>query len=269
MEPNKILSANILDLVFDNRNKDYGAYELRVTYPERIKRSLIGVFVIAGLALTGIALANRLKPERPNQIVVTSVDLTDLKPDEKKPEKLPEPVKKPDPPIKRTEQYTTPVIKDDKDVVTPPPTQDDLSKAVIEAVKKDGVDADGTVEIKNIDGDKNIIEPKTTMPDEPFRSVEVDAKFIGSWEKFLYRNLNANVPVDNGAPAGKYTVLVEFVVDLEGNVSDLKALTNHGYGMEQEAIRALKKATKWEPAFQNGQHVKAYRKQPITFVVEE
>jgi len=83
------------------------------------------------------------------------------------------------------------------------------------------------------------------------------------------RNLNANVPGDNDAPAGSYTIIIQFVVDLEGNVSDVKALTAHGYGMEEEAMRALKKATKWQPAIQNGHFVKAYRKQPITFVVPE
>ena len=74
--------------------------------------------------------------------------------------------------------------------------------------------------------------------------------------------------MNNDAPAGSYTVIIQFVVDMDGSISDIKALTNHGYGLEQEAIRVIKKATKWEPAFQNGRHVKAYRKQPITFRVE-
>ena len=60
-----------------------------------------------------------------------------------------------------------------------------------------------------------------------------------------------------------------FVVDKEGNVSDIKPLTDIGYGMEQEAVRVLKKATKWEAAIQNGYPVKAYRKQAITFQVTE
>ena len=62
---------------------------------------------------------------------------------------------------------------------------------------------------------------------------------------------------------------MQFVVDEDGAVSDIKALTNHGYGLEQEAIRVLRKAKKWEPAIQNGRKVKAYRKQPITFQVTE
>jgi protein TonB len=61
--------------------------------------------------------------------------------------------------------------------------------------------------------------------------------------------------------------MVQFVVDKEGNISDVKALTNHGYGMEQEAVRAIQKGPKWTPAVQNGRQVKAYRRQPITFQV--
>jgi protein TonB len=75
--------------------------------------------------------------------------------------------------------------------------------------------------------------------------------------------------VDNGAPAGRYSVVVQFVVDKEGNVSDIETLTHHGYGLEEEAVRVLKKATKWEPAIQNGIKVKAYRRQVITFEVND
>ena len=74
---------------------------------------------------------------------------------------------------------------------------------------------------------------------------------------------------ENGAPAGTYTVVVQFVVDKEGNMSDVKALTSHGYGMEDEAVRVIKKGPQWKPAIQNGRNVKAYRRQPITFQIEE
>ncbi|HRQ52605.1 MAG TPA: energy transducer TonB, partial [Agriterribacter sp.] len=104
---------------------------------------------------------------------------------------------------------------------------------------------------------------------EPFTSVEIEAEFDGNWIRFLERTLNPNVPVDNNAPAGTYRVLMQFVVDVDGSVSDIKPLSSAGYGMEQEALRVLKKAKKWKPAFQNGIHVKAYRKQLITFIVNQ
>jgi protein TonB len=106
--------------------------------------------------------------------------------------------------------------------------------------------------------------------DAPRMNVEVPAKFVGNWQNFLRKNLNAEIPVNNGAGPGRYSVVVQFVVDKEGNVSEIKPLTNHGYGVEEEAVRVLKKATKWEPAIQNGYPVKAYHRQIITFeVVEE
>lgn len=104
-----------------------------------------------------------------------------------------------------------------------------------------------------------------------FRKVEYEASFSGGqleWRKFLERNLKADVATEHGAPAGIYTVLMQFVVDKEGNISDVKPLTNLGYGMEAEVVRILKKSPKWSPAIQNGKPVKAYRKQPVTFVIE-
>jgi len=99
---------------------------------------------------------------------------------------------------------------------------------------------------------------------------EQEASFPGgdlAWRRFLETNLNANIPVDNGAPEGNYTVYVQFVVDKDGTVYDIKPLTNHGYGMEAEVIRLIKKLPKWRPAVLNGEFVRSYRKQPVTFVV--
>ena len=267
MEPNKILSANILDLIFDGRNKEYGAYDLRVTYPERIKKSMIVVFIIAAIAITGAALANSFKPKKEGRLHYTVVTIPVIKPDEKVP--VPPPPKKPEPVQPKTEAFTT-AIRMVKETVDPPPTQDDLKIAEVGLIKQDGPDDIGLAKPNDIDKGTGIIPAKKDdVSDEPFRKVEVDARFAGNWEKFLIKNLNPNVAGDNSAPVGMYRVVVQFVVDREGNVSDIKALTNYGYGMEQEAIRVLKKAEKWIPANQNGKPVKAYRVQPITFEVVE
>ena len=105
-----------------------------------------------------------------------------------------------------------------------------------------------------------------------FEKVESEAAFSGGipgWRKFLEQKLNPNVPVNNGAPIGKYTVIVQFVVDKDGNIKDVIPLTNHGFGMEQEVMRLIKTGPKWEPATQNGRRVNAYRRQPVTFMVED
>ena len=104
-----------------------------------------------------------------------------------------------------------------------------------------------------------------------FEKVDIEASFPGgdqAWRMYLEKNINAQVPTDNRAPAGAYTVVVQFVVDKEGNISDVRALTHHGYGMEKEVVRIITRGPKWIPAIQNEQTVKAYRKQPVTFVVE-
>ena len=105
-----------------------------------------------------------------------------------------------------------------------------------------------------------------------FEKVDVEATFSGGergWRKYLEQNLNPNVPVENSAPVGIYTVIVQFIVDRTGAVSDIKTLTNFGYGMEQEVIRIMKQSPMWTPASQNNRTVKAYRKQPVTFVLED
>jgi hypothetical protein len=105
-----------------------------------------------------------------------------------------------------------------------------------------------------------------------FDKVEIEAAYPGgmdAWRKYLERNLNSQVPIMGKAPAGVYTVVIQFIVNLDGSVSDAKALTKHGYGMEGEAIRAIVKGGNWLPAIQNGRQVNSYRKQPITFVVDE
>ena len=107
--------------------------------------------------------------------------------------------------------------------------------------------------------------------DGVFEKVDVEATFSGgeaAWRKYLEQNLDPNVPVENGAPIGIYTVVVQFIVDKTGAISDIKTLTNFGYGMEQEVMRIMKKSPMWSPASQNNRSVKAYRKQPVTFVID-
>lgn len=105
-----------------------------------------------------------------------------------------------------------------------------------------------------------------------FIAVESEAEFNGgerAWANFIGERLDGDVPVRNGAPLGKYEVRIQFIVSIDGKVTDIKALTNHGYGMEREVIRVIKLSPKWKPAMMKEGPVKAYRLQPITFVVEK
>ena len=114
------------------------------------------------------------------------------------------------------------------------------------------------------------IPAKDSGEENIFEAVDIEAGFPGgelAWRTYLEQNLNANTPVDHGAPAGSYTVWIQFIVDKEGKISNIKMLTHQGYGMETEVMRILRKSPPWSPAEQNGRKVKAYRKQPVTFVV--
>lgn len=272
MEANKILSSSLLDLVFDARNKDYGAYELRKHYNKRITTALMSAGVIALLSIGGTLWARNSGSNEDARIKTTVVTIEDIKPEEEQ-KALPPPEKMPEPEPVRTEKLTPPQIVPDEQVKEPPPTQEDLANAKIDVVKQDGVDFNQVAKPSDLDGNTGIIEAKKEPEPEIWTKVEIDAEFPGGikkWLQFLERNCNGQVASDNGAPAGRHTVVLKFVVDETGTVSNIQPLTKLGYGMEEEAIRVLNKAAKmkWTPAFQNQRYVKAWRTQPITFLVQ-
>jgi protein TonB len=275
MEANKILSTDILDLLFENRNKAYGAYELRKTYNKRITSALL---ITAGILLfifLASFLANKIAEADDSKLDVKDVVLENIKEEEAKPEPPPPPPPKQEPPPKvEMTKFTPPVIVKDEEVKKEdiPPEVEKLEDTKIDVVSQEGIKDQG-IAAPVVDEGKAVVEVKDeTDYDQTFTKVEVEASFKGgegAWRKYLERNLNASAPVDNGASTGSYTVVVQFIVDKEGNISDVKATSSHGYGMEDEAVRVIKRGPKWEPAIQNGRQVKAYRKQPITFVVSE
>lgn len=113
---------------------------------------------------------------------------------------------------------------------------------------------------------------KAENHDKVFTKAEVPASFPGgkaAWQKYLERNLNTDLPVINGGPPGKYTVIVSFVVASDGGISNVKADNDPGYQTAPEAVRIIVKGPKWFPAKQNGKPVTSKVKQSITFMVSE
>jgi beta-lactamase regulating signal transducer with metallopeptidase domain len=150
---------------------------------------------------------------------------------------------------------------------TPPPADSVAPPTNIEAVVQPSENKNAITNSKEpvLKNEKGEVIPGPDV----FSKVEVDAKYPGNWRSFLEKHLDGQVAVDNGAGSGTYTTIIQFIVDTKGNVSDVKALTNIGYGLEEESIRVIKQSGKWMPAIMNGRPVKAYRKQPITFQVTE
>lgn len=90
-----------------------------------------------------------------------------------------------------------------------------------------------------------------------------------AWDKYLMRNLDRAIVKKNGGPPGKYTAVVSFIVDKEGNLSEIVAENDPGYGTKQEAIRIIAKGPNWVPAMLDGKKVIYRAKQKITWVVME
>jgi len=271
MEANKILSSDILDLVFENRNKSYGAYELRKTYNKRIITALLITGGVALLIFLASFIANTINANKA-QLDIKEVVLENIQQEEeKKVEPPPPPPPKVEPPKVEMTKFTPPKIVEDEEVKKEdiPPEVEKLEDTKIDVASQEGVKDEGLAAPPPDEG-KQVIEAPKEDENKIFEKVEVEAEFPGglpAWRRYLERNLNAQVPSDAGAPTGSYTVVVKFIVDKSGSISDVKALTSHGFGMEEEAVRAIKRGPKWTPAIQNGRNVNAYRQQPITFVV--
>ena len=77
------------------------------------------------------------------------------------------------------------------------------------------------------------------------------------------------MPVENGAPAGKYAVVVSFVVARDGKISDVKAENDPGYGTKEEAVRVIQRGPNWKAAVQNGRNVIYRHRQAIVFQVSD
>lgn len=273
MEGNKILSADFLDILFEGRNKDYGAYDLRKTYNRRISIAMGIMVLVCIFAFLMSVLANRKTKEDNGPIVIQDVQLQNVQ-EEKKPEPPPPPPPpKVEPPKIEIKQFTPPKIVKDEEVKEPPPKQEELEKTTIGTINQEGVQTDVVAPPVEQKGTGVVEAPKVTEDyDKEFKTVQIQAKFPGgpdAWAKYLQRNLQADVPTENGAPTGAYTVVVSFLVDKDGNISEVKAENDPGYGTAAEAVRVISRGPKWVPAVQNGRNVIYRQKQAVTFRVEE
>ena len=274
MDINKILSADILDILFDGRNKEYGAYDLRKTYNNRIKIAMGGMFLICLLCLGGSLIANS-KGKKKADIVVADMELSKVN-EEKKPEPPPPPPPpKQEPPKVEITKFTPPKIVKDEEVKPDEEIKEveKLEDTKIGTINQEGAKDEGIVAPPVEKGTGVVEAPKVEEDyDKVFTVVQIAAEFPGglpAWSKYLERNLNRDLPVENGAPPGKYTVIVSFIVSKTGDISEVAAENDPGYGTKAEAMRVIQKGPKWKPAVQNGRQVIYRHKQSITFVVSE
>lgn len=275
MEANKILSADILDIVFDGRNKSYGAYDLRKTYNKRMVTALVIVASVFLLILLTYIIANKLNSnDEKVAMVVTDVQLEEVKPEEKRnepPPPQPPPMAKP--PKIEMAQFTPPKIVKDDEVKEDekPPEQEKLEDVKIALTNQEGDKDMGIVAPPSNDAGKGVISApvQTENWDQTFTKVEIESEFPPggekgkkAWSDFLNRELGRDPSWAELGVSG--TVIVQFIVDKLGNVSDITVVEGP-QKLRPYAEKALKKSGKWVPAIQNGHQVKSQKRQPITF----
>ena len=247
------------ELVFEYREKKYGAYIIRLFYPDRIRRAFIyaafGFVVVISAPVISEWLSNKSKEEfKATKEVV--VNLTEPPPlDETPPPPPPPPPKQ----IQETVKFTPPKVVDKPVEEEQPPPQEKLSET--------------TVSTETHEGEKQIdLPPEPIVEDEGkiFTFVEEQPSFPGGEEK-LFAYLRANIkypPIarENGIQGRIY---VNFVVDKDGKIKDAKiARGGLGAGLEEEALRVVRAMPDWKAGKQNGRAVNVYFNLPINFTLK-
>jgi periplasmic protein TonB len=262
MTSNEILNADVLDIVFDNRNKLYGAYTLRKNYNNRMLlalgislSSMLLVFLVAGMYRSpGHIVAGGPKDE----VLIDLVLPLDMK------KAAPIVPKRVNPLQVRTEKLSTIDIKDDKLVNTSVADQAALSINAISNVKLDGTPPTDIAIVKPPEVQVQIKE-ETNAPSRP-EVVQKEPEFPGgeqAWLNFLQKNLIAPEELEAG---DRKMVSIRFQVSPQGEVNNFEIVQSAGRSFDNEVIRVLKKMPRWKPAIQNGQPVARAFTQPVTFV---
>jgi len=265
MTNKEILQADMLDILFEHRNKLYGAYALRKTYSRRlglalgIALSVVLLFILMSFIKKGDNNNESFKDDRSMRLIDVNMQKEEIKEPEK-PKEKPKPVAQSD--------FTKIIVVPDKDAEEIVENKD-LENTNIGDKKIDGDAPTDIVQPQTESGENGnneLKEPeKTNEPILPSR----DPSFPGgpaAWLKFLQRILQAPEDIE---PGKRIEVQVRFWVDIDGSVSKAEIIKSGGSAFDKEVLRVLKKMPKWEPALQAGRPIAIAFQQPVIFVGEE
>jgi protein TonB len=269
-----ILKGEWLEVVFDGRNKAYGAYELRKLSPKVTMRALITASLLFLFAISIPTIINKIKgfiPEK-EEVKMTEVILTPPPPIDATKPPPPAPPKAIEPPKPKVDQvrFPPPVVKPDEMVQEKdPPTVKELE--VADPGQKD-LKGDPNAEIR-IDEPVGTSDVKQVVEDDTpvnFAAVEVLPTFPNGGDagfgKFLGREIQYPAQAKENNITGR--VIVSFIVETDGSLTDIKVLRDIGGGCGEEAVRVLKKSPKWKPGMQNGRPVRVAYTCPIAFSLQ-
>ena len=265
MRPGTLINADYLDIIYDKRNKNYGGYELRRHYDQRLRKAAV-------LALTGVAVILSL-----SFIISNRADRSNVPPvlHESKVSEVVIPVQPidkpkviPPPPAPaqhiKTRLFTDPVIVSNE--LVPPDKQMAENKDVANAhpglANEDG-DSIGLAPGLDKGTGTGVVETNNGKSNEPVRFVEQMPQFAGDMERYLNDNIHYPELARSTGIEGK--VAIEFIVNEDGSVSNAKVVRGIGGGCDEEALRIVNNMPKWKPGKQNGIAVKVLFVLPILF----
>ncbi len=269
-----LIDNNWTDLVFEGKNKEYGAYVLRRDTGKRNVKAIIWVMIaialIFAIAYANLAIQNAMKQ---NAAIETDVELSKLAQKKEAKVERKEPVKveveqKVVEKVKSSVKFTAPEIKKDDEVKPEDEikSQDDLSKTNT---------AIGTFDVKgNDEAEGEVLKAKEVVVDEKpkeeetkvFDVVEQMPSFPGGdaeLMKFLHDHMKYPAVAEENGIQGR--VICTFVVERDGSITDVKVIKSVDPSLDKEAIRVLKSMPKWIPGKQNGSAVRVKYTVPVTF----
>lgn len=264
-KPNSILCMSKVDLqnnewcelVFENRNQAYGAYQLRNSYSKHTSKAFIltlvfiacGAFVPLIASFIGDITAPEVAFKADDKIIL--VDLPPKNPIEEVLPTLPTPAGNPAPTTRFTE-YTIVPSHDINDEL--PPSNDELDTKNLGRTTTEG-DPNEPVDISDLNGTGagTII---TETPEEPSLTVSEMPEFVGGEAALMsYIGTNFKYPVHAREAGISGTVYINFIVEKDGSISQVSVANPQrvlGFGCEEEAIRVLNSMPNWKPGRQNG-----------------
>ena len=274
MTAERILQSDVLDILFEDRNKSYGAYELRRTYPSRIKRAVGSMFFLIAIASAGYLFGSeRDKSINVDTEYLDSGMLVDIKPVEKPKEvELSKPITRQD---VATVKNNIPVITPDEKVIkteVPPMEMVDTSAYGDETKPGEAVTAGQNVtngEPGAATGDGESTKPaapESVMPSGPIDMHQADEMpvYPGGTQalvRFMMNNLTSELE-----PGVKYVLKAQFVVDETGQISEANILSSDDATLNNQVLKALRKMKQWKPGKYHGHNVAVRFTMPVTFM---
>lgn len=274
MDNQRLAVASLDDMVFEGRNKEYGAYMLRKLYNKHVTRATIIAIILFILFLSIPLIQSMFKGEE-EVVKAPVVKVVDLAAPPSVEKVVPPPPPPPDappppPPVRSTVKFTPPVVKKDEEVTKEEiPDVKELQKtdAGTETVKGDP-SAPPTLEgIENGTGPVGPVEE--VFEDKVYVAVEKQPEFPGGQAAmFKYLQSKFRIPSAAQRAGTEGTIVLSFVIGQTGEIRDIEVLKGLGYGLDEEAIRVVKSMPKWNAGEQNGRKVSVKYTLPYRIVIK-